>query len=44
MKNDAFAVFSLKRIVLSSTFSMLAMLETNGLYIGDMSPAGAWNE
>jgi hypothetical protein len=44
VKNDAFGVFSLKRIVLSSTFSMLAMFATNGLYIGDLSPAGASNE
>jgi hypothetical protein len=29
---------------MSPTFSISAMSVTNGLYIGALSPAGAWNE
>src|SRR5262245_50914381 len=44
VKKEALGVFNLKRIVRSSILSMLAMLATKGLYIGDLSPAGASKE
>jgi hypothetical protein len=38
------ACFSVKRSVCSPVFSIEAMSVTNGLYIGALSPAGAWKE
>src|SRR5690349_16525302 len=44
VSNAALGVFSVKRTVLPPVAATLAILATNGLYIGDLSPAGASKE